>query len=101
MRAITDMRCARLISRFDSRDGRSLEVTEAAREEIVARAQTADIGARVIDNILTGTVVPQLAALMLDAMADDGPIQAVTVDADESGRLICQPRNVSADGEGL
>lgn len=90
VRTIVDMRCARVAERFAGQRGRSLVFTEGAKAEIVRRAMTADTGARMVDNVLNTTIVPQLAPLMLAAMTEGAEFGAVTVDADADGRLTCR-----------
>ncbi len=52
---------------------------------IVARSQEVDTGARNIENILTRTLLPQLASECLSRMADSDPIEKIHVTANEKG----------------
>ena len=92
VRRIVDMRCERVSRRFAGRNGdRPLVFTERAREEILRRAMMADTGARVVDNVLNLSVIPQLATRMLDAMAAGGEVGQMQVDAEGDGTLSCRP----------
>jgi type VI secretion system protein VasG len=92
VRRIVDMRCERVARRFAGRNGdRPLVFTERAREEILRRAMMADTGARVVDNVLNLSVIPQLAGQMLDAMAAGGEVGQMQVDAEGDGALMCRP----------
>ncbi|WP_445681236.1 type VI secretion system ATPase TssH [Radicibacter daui] len=92
VRRIVDMRCERVARRFAGRNGdRPLVFTERAREEILRRAMMADTGARVVDNVLNLSVIPQLATRMLDAMAAGGEVGQMQVDAEGDGTLVCRP----------
>ncbi|GAA0598297.1 type VI secretion system ATPase TssH [Caenispirillum bisanense] len=88
--AIVDMRCGKVTERFAGQRGHSLTFTPAARAEIVRRAMAADTGARMVDNVLNMTIVPQLAPLLLTAMTDAAAAAQVEVDAGDDGRLICR-----------
>ncbi|WP_207482427.1 type VI secretion system ATPase TssH [Arenibaculum pallidiluteum] len=90
VRRIVDMRCDRIARRFADRQGSGLSFTEAAREEIVRRALVADSGARLIDNVLNGTVIPELASSVLDSMVTGSEVGTFEVDADVEGRLVCR-----------
>ncbi|WNO08076.1 type VI secretion system ATPase TssH [Teredinibacter sp. KSP-S5-2] len=57
---------------------------------IVARCQEVDTGARNIENILTRTMLPALAAECLAKMADGETITAIHVNVDEEGGFTYQ-----------
>lgn len=57
---------------------------------IVARCQEVDTGARNIENILTRTMLPALAAECLSKMADGESITAIHVNVDEEGGFTYQ-----------
>src|SRR5690606_13241602 len=52
---------------------------------IVARSQEVDTGARNIENILTRTMLPALAAECLSRMANNETVSKIHVGADEEG----------------
>ncbi len=52
---------------------------------IVARSQEVDTGARNIENILTKTLLPEMASECLSRMADDNPISKIHVGITEEG----------------
>ncbi|MCL6269328.1 type VI secretion system ATPase TssH [Sansalvadorimonas sp. 2012CJ34-2] len=54
---------------------------------IVARCQEADTGARNIENILTRTLLPELAAACLSRMADDKPVEKIHIGVTEEGEF--------------
>jgi type VI secretion system protein VasG len=88
--AIVDMRCDRVARRFSDRQGRGLDFSPAARAEIARRALSSDAGARVIDHVLNGVVIPELAALVLDTLAGEAAGDGLLVDAEAGGRLVCR-----------
>lgn len=57
---------------------------------IVARSQEVDTGARNIENILTRTLLPQLASECLARMVSDEPLTKVHVSIDDAGQFQCQ-----------
>ncbi len=54
---------------------------------IVARSQEVDTGARNIENILTRTMLPELATECLSRMSGDETISKIHVDVDETGKF--------------
>ena len=48
-------------------------------EAVVARCREVGSGARNIDHVLTGSMLPELSALLLARMADGKPVSAVGV----------------------
>ena len=54
---------------------------------IVARSQEVDTGARNIENILTRTMLPELASECLSRMADNKSIEKIHVTVDEEGQF--------------
>jgi len=54
---------------------------------IVARSQEVDTGARNIENILTKTMLPELASECLSRMADNSEISSIYVDVNDDGHF--------------
>jgi type VI secretion system protein VasG len=54
---------------------------------IVARSQEVDTGARNIENILTHTMLPELASECLSRTANDEPISIIHVSVDDEGKF--------------
>lgn len=52
---------------------------------IAARCTEVDSGARNIDNILSGTLMPELARRVLERMAQDKPILSLSIKLDQNG----------------
>ncbi|KPC53126.1 Type VI secretion ATPase [Pseudomonas amygdali pv. ulmi] len=52
---------------------------------IAARCTEVDSGARNIDNILSGTLMPELAEHVLARMAEDKPVNSMSIGLDEAG----------------
>ncbi len=54
-------------------------------EAVLARCTEVDSGARNVDNILTGTLLPEIAENVLTRMADGKPIEKIRVSAAKNG----------------
>ena len=54
---------------------------------IVARSQEVDTGARNIENILTRTLLPEMASECLSRMADNASISRIHVGVDDTGKF--------------
>jgi type VI secretion system protein VasG len=58
---------------------------EALVEAVLARCTEVDSGARNVDNILNGTLLPEIAETVLAKMAEGGAIEQIKVTADKKG----------------
>ena len=54
-------------------------------EAVLARCTEVDSGARSVDHILNGTVLPEIAETVLARMAEGGKIEGIRVSADKKG----------------
>ena len=71
----------RIVKRMAANHEIPLTYTDAVLELIAARCTELESGGRMIDAILTNTVLPQISRELLLRMADDAPLQAVEIDA--------------------
>ncbi len=55
---------------------------------IVARSQEVDTGARNIENILTRTMLPEMALECLSRLAENQSISKINVDVDDTGKFV-------------
>jgi type VI secretion system protein VasG len=99
IRAIVEMECDKIVRRFIDRQGSHLVFAASAKEEICRRSIASDAGARMVSQVLQGTVIPSLASFVLEAITGDGERSDVVVMADEAGRLVC--RAAAKGGRGL
>ena len=60
---------------------------EALVEAVLARCTEVDSGARNVDNILNGTVLPEIAETVLAKMAEGAPIARIKVSANKQGQF--------------
>jgi type VI secretion system protein VasG len=61
---------------------------DAVVEAVAGRCKEVESGARNVDHILTGTLLPELAQEFLSRMAEDRPVERVHVGVDGSGRFV-------------
>lgn len=77
--AITRLQLARIQKRIEAAYGIPLTVDDAAVELIRQRCIEVESGGRMIDAILTNTVLPEISREFLTRMMEDKPITAVCV----------------------
>ena len=78
---------AGLLSEYDDTFIQMGEVEGAELDAVLARCTEVESGARNIDHILNGTLLPDMAARFLARMADGHSIGAVTVGLDANGTI--------------
>jgi type VI secretion system protein VasG len=64
-----------------------LTYDNALVEAVLARCTEVDSGARNVDNILNGTVLPEIAESVLARMAEGAPIAKIKVSANKAGQF--------------
>jgi len=83
--------CTLNMKRIEKRVKRHYDAAFSYDEElmlhIVARSQEVDTGARNIENILTRTMLPELASECLSRMANNEEISKIHVSVDEDGKF--------------
>jgi type VI secretion system protein VasG len=89
---IVALKLERIRQRFERNHQAVLSYDEALVKAIASRCTEVDSGARNIDNILSKTLMPELAQRVLERMAQDKPIQSLSIelgsDGDFAYRLI-------------
>ncbi|MFB6286096.1 MAG: type VI secretion system ATPase TssH [Candidatus Bipolaricaulia bacterium] len=86
MAEIVELKLGRVQDRFEENHNAPLTYSDAVVEQITARCQEVESGARNIDYILTQTLLPNLSTKMLGQMAEDRAIAEAHVGV-ESGRF--------------
>ena len=71
----------RIVKRMAANHEIPLTYTEAVLELIAARCTELESGGRMIDAILTNTVLPQISRELLSRMAEGSPLKAIEIDA--------------------
>jgi type VI secretion system protein VasG len=87
---ICDINMRRIEKRVREHYDAAFECHDDVKLHIVARSQEVDTGARNIENILTRTMLPELAADCLSRMANGESINKISVNVNEEGRFIYQ-----------
>ncbi len=79
IRAIVDLKLARLCDRFRSSHGAALSLDDDIADLLTDRAGETESGARAIDAILTNGLLPSLSDAVLGRMAEDEPFAEARV----------------------
>ncbi len=77
----------RIDKRVNEHYGAEFSYDDDVMLHIVARSQEVDTGARNIENILTRTMLPEMASECLSRMASNDPIERIHVNVDEDGKF--------------
>lgn len=84
MRQIAVLKLGKVARRVKEHYNASFTWSEAVLDHIVSRCTEVDSGARNVDRILTGSLLPQMSGEFLSRMAEGEEISAATVDLDEN-----------------
>ena len=90
MRQIATLKLGKIARRIMEHYDAPFSWSEGVLDHIVSRCTEVDSGARNVDKILTGTLLPQMSAEFLSRMAAGEAIQAAAVDVDPSGSFVFQ-----------
>jgi type VI secretion system protein VasG len=74
---------ARLDSVLRSRFGAEVEITQAVTDEIMQRVTRSENGARMLESIIDGEMLPPLSLLLLQKMATNTAIARIRVSAED------------------
>ncbi|MGK5023966.1 type VI secretion system ATPase TssH [Janthinobacterium sp. RB2R34] len=84
---IIRLKLARIGQRIARNHQACFSMDEALVEAVLARCTEVDSGARNVDQILNGSVLPEIAVAVLARMADALPLSTIHVGADAHGHL--------------
>ncbi|MFN7183091.1 MAG: type VI secretion system ATPase TssH [Thermomonas haemolytica] len=87
LRKIVRLKLNKIGKRIKANHGATFEYDDAVVDAITARCTEVDSGARNIDNILTGTVLPEVSGHVLERMAEGGAITAIRLGSGSDGRF--------------
>lgn len=85
MHLIADLKLRSLVKRLQENNGMRMTYTPAVVDQIVARCSDTETGARNIEYILSGSVLPRLAHSILEHMSEGGMPASVAMDVAEDG----------------
>jgi type VI secretion system protein VasG len=80
MRMIIELQLSRIKKRIAANHGVPFEYTQAVVEQVLARCNDAESGGRIIDAILTNTVLPTISVEYLKRLATGSEIRRVALD---------------------
>ncbi|OLO08126.1 ClpV1 family T6SS ATPase [Salinicola sp. MH3R3-1] len=84
---IVRLKLDRIKNRFEHNHRAEFEYDPAIVEAVAERCTDSDSGARNIDNILSGSLMPTIAAQVLDKMANGEAIEKLAVSLDDRGEF--------------
>jgi type VI secretion system protein VasG len=84
---IIELKLERIRSRIEANHGARFEWDESLIDAVLARCTEVDSGARNVDHILNGTLLPELAQYVLECIADGRKLERVSVRANASGEF--------------
>jgi len=87
MHKIIELKLGKIVRRVRENYQAELKYSPALVEHIASRCHGVDSGARIIDNVLEGSLLPQLAAECLTTMAEGRLVNQAIADVNESGGL--------------
>jgi type VI secretion system protein VasG len=90
LRRITELQLGRIGARVKESYKASFDYTPELVQAIAARCTEVDTGARNVDHVLSGTLLPELSARFLARMAAGEPITAARVTATPAGQFEYQ-----------
>lgn len=88
LRGIVDLKLKKVINRMAANNKIALEITTPAREAVTARCTEVETGARNIDFILKGKVLPLLSNSLLESMAKNTNPTKAKLDVDAAGEFV-------------
>lgn len=84
---IIELKLDRIRRRVEANHHAAFEWDESLIDAVLARCTEVDSGARNVDHILNGTLLPEIAQHVLERIADGEPIAKIAVHAHESGEF--------------
>jgi type VI secretion system protein VasG len=90
IRKIINLQLRRIVDRMRVNHKAKLTFDEKLIEAIASRCKEVESGARNVDQILTGTLLPELSREVLARMAEGNVITSAHVDIDPEGKFVYQ-----------
>ncbi|UHQ21461.1 type VI secretion system ATPase TssH [Lysobacter sp. 5GHs7-4] len=85
---IIELKLERIRDRVAGNHKATFRWDESLVDAVLQRCTEVDSGARNVDHILNGTLLPEIAENVLSRMVDGGKIEAIEVGADEAGGFV-------------
>jgi type VI secretion system protein VasG len=87
MKKIVRLKLNKIVKRIAANHGARFNYDEHLVDTIAARCTEVDSGARNIDNILSGSLLPEVAGEVLERMSRSEPVQEINASVGEDGRF--------------
>ncbi|MBA3312909.1 MAG: type VI secretion system ATPase TssH [Planctomycetaceae bacterium] len=100
MRNIIELNLSKIAARLRENHAATLKYEDSVVNAILARCRDAESGARNVDHILTGTLLPSVSREILSRMAIAEPFSEVSVGTDEAGDFTYAIDGVSTSANG-
>ncbi|MEZ5666445.1 MAG: type VI secretion system ATPase TssH [Alphaproteobacteria bacterium] len=84
---ITRLKLNKIVRRVEHNHGAFMSYDDAVVQALCARCTDTDSGARTIDNILTGSILPEIAQTVLQRMAEGQDIEMIKLKAEDGGAI--------------
>jgi len=88
MKKIVRLKLDKIVRRIQANHGASFHYDERLVDTIAARCTEVDSGARNIDNILSGSLLPEVAGEVLDRMSRNEPVQQIDATVGDDGCFV-------------
>ncbi|HEV2679812.1 MAG TPA: type VI secretion system ATPase TssH [Rhodanobacter sp.] len=87
MKKIVRLKLNKIVKRIAANHGARFSYDDHLVDTIAARCTEVDSGARNIDNILSGSLLPEVAGEVLERMSRSEPVQEIKASVGEDGRF--------------
>jgi type VI secretion system protein VasG len=88
LKGIAKMKLGSIVKRAKQSHGLDLTIDDAVITAIADRCREVESGARNVDHILRGTVLPLVSSAILQRMAEDKPLDRMKVTLDKEGNIV-------------
>jgi type VI secretion system protein VasG len=100
LKKIVSLKLGKIRRRMMENHKLELEHAQELIDAVAARCTEVESGARNVDNILTNTMLPDMARQLLGAMAEGRKIQAIRVDVGADGAFVYSATEAAARADG-
>ncbi len=90
LRKIVKLKLNKVGARIKDNYKATLEVDDSVIETLLSRCKEVDIGARVIDQLINNSLLPEMSSLFLARMSEQRPVEHVKIGMKEDGGFDCQ-----------
>jgi type VI secretion system protein VasG len=87
LRNIIRLQLGRITDRLRANHKAAFRYDEALVDTVAERCKEVESGARNVDQILTGTMLPEVSRMLLERMAEGRPVEEVHASVDSEGKL--------------